>query len=110
MLCQHIYDRREAGWEGKQGVAKVQVQQSASPPQTGEHSSHDFCFLQELSVSEFKAAVWESSDGKRLVELQWHDQTSLDTDASNAAISIDCFSVLISSWLSSFFSEGLLNV
>ena len=68
MLCQHIYDRREAGWEGKQGVAKVQVQQSA-PSQTGEHLSHDFWSLQELSVSESKAVVWESSDGKRLLEL-----------------------------------------
>ena len=63
MLCQHIYDRREAGGEGKQGVAKVQVQQSASP-QADEHSSHDFCSLQESSVSESEAYVWESSDGK----------------------------------------------
>ena len=73
MLCQHIYDRREAGGEGKQGVAKVQVQQSASP-QTGEHSSHDFCPLQESSVSESEAYAM---CGRALVEKDYWSSSGM---------------------------------
>ena len=53
---------------GKQEGRKARGGQSASSaisiPQTDEHSSHDFCPLQESSVSESEAYVWESSDGK----------------------------------------------
>ena len=100
--------------EGSRRGRKARGGQSASsaisiPPSRWTLKSW-FLFLARI-ICEW---IWSLCAGelwwKRLLELWWHDQTSLDIGASNAAISIDRFSVLLFAWLSSFFSRGLNNV